>query len=285
VSNSIGSGKVWLIGGTSESAELALALKAQGIPFVVTVTTEPARDLYSAATQVVVGKLTAAQMETFVQQQQVRCVLDASHPFAQVVSERAIAVAQGLSQVTYIRYEREQLCPPALPAHIPGQTHLQNDAPHVCIDTSLAALLNSSQLCHQRILFTLGYRMLLAHLAELTQLRQTSKLFVRILPSPEALSAALAAGFGAQEIVALRPPISEELEKALWQQWNLSLVVAKASGQAGGEATKRRVAADLGVQLRLLARPAVAYPCQTDSISAAIAFCAAKLTDCSKDPF
>ena len=34
-------------------------------------------------------------------------------------------------------------------------------------------------------------------------------------------------------IIAIRPPISRELEQALWQQWRISLVVTKASGQSG----------------------------------------------------
>ncbi|MFK8185369.1 MAG: precorrin-6A/cobalt-precorrin-6A reductase [Phormidesmis sp.] len=290
----VAGGKVWLIGGTSESAELAVTLAAQGIPFVVTVTTETARQLYAETTQVVIGTLTLTQMAKFVRQQDVVCIVDASHPFARVVSEGAIAIAtQRVSatgpiekpidwpventteketavslsrEIAYLRYERNQILP-------------DNQSP-VSIDTSLKTLLNCPQLHHQRILFTLGYQSLLTYTDELSRLRQKSKLFARILPSQVAISAALAAGFSSKEIVALRPPISLALEKALWQQWAISMVVAKASGHAGGEAIKRQVAAELGVHLRLLERPPITYPLQTSCVSDVISFCKAQLLRC-----
>ncbi|HEY9888120.1 MAG TPA: hypothetical protein V6D02_06945, partial [Candidatus Obscuribacterales bacterium] len=35
-------------------------------------------------------------------------------------------------------------------------------------------------------------------------------------------------------------PISPELERALWQQWQLTQVITKASGHPGGEAQNKR---------------------------------------------
>lgn len=275
------SASVWLIGGTSESAELALALEAQRVPFIVSVTTEAARRLYPAIAQVVVGALSRPQMAEFVQRQQVKCVLDASHPFAASVSEGAIATALSLN-IAYIRYERS-LVSSSTSLDISPQQCLEGlgTSHKVSFYTSVETLLNISQLRDRRILFTLGYRTLLRASQQLAQLRQTSQLFVRILPSPAALSAALTAGFNAREIAALRPPITYELEKALWQQWNISAVIAKASGEAGGEATKRRLAAELGVELRLLKRPPVAYPHQTSCLSEAVSFCQRQLSTLS----
>ena len=88
-----------------------------------------------------------------------------------------------------------------------------------------------------------------------------------------ALEAAIAAGFAADRLIALRPPISPDLEKALWQQWRITRVVAKASGQPGGELTKRQIAAELGVQLILIQRPTLAYPQQTADLQAVVQFC------------
>ena len=123
------------------------------------------------------------------------------------------------------------------------------------------------------MLFTLGCRQLSRLAPRLTHLRQTSQLFVRVLPSIEALSAAQAAGFSTQEIMAIRPPVSLALERALWQQWQISVVVAKASGLAGGEAVKRAIALELGIRLILIERPPILYPQQTNLISGAIEFC------------
>jgi precorrin-6A/cobalt-precorrin-6A reductase len=103
--------------------------------------------------------------------------------------------------------------------------------------------------------------------------QERSILFARILPSVTALEAALAEGFTPDRLIALRPPISFDLEKALWQQWHISLVVTKASGTAGGEDVKRAVAAELGTGLIAIARPEIVYPQQTRELSTALEFC------------
>jgi precorrin-6A/cobalt-precorrin-6A reductase len=98
-------------------------------------------------------------------------------------------------------------------------------------------------------------------------------LFARILPSITALEAALMAGFTPDRLIALRPPISLELERALWQQWQLSLVVTKASGKPGGEDVKRQLAAELSVKLAVIDRPILNYPQWTNDLEQAIGFC------------
>ncbi|WP_121968096.1 cobalt-precorrin-6A reductase [Leptolyngbya sp. BC1307] len=254
--------QVWLIGGTRESADLARRLSAQGVPYLVTVTTPSAADLYPDAAQIRVGKLTAEAIQAFVMQQRVQCILDASHPFACEISQQAIALSQKQA-IAYIRYER------------PAQTDsaLQQDGLLTVVE-SLESLIASDLLHDQRVLLTIGYR----HLARFTALRQTSKLFARVLPSVEAVAGAIAAGFASSEIIALRPPVSLALEKALWQQWQITQVVAKASGQPGGETIKQQVAQQLGVGLILIQRPAITYPKQTSTLSIAVKFCSEALS-------
>ncbi len=267
--------KIWLIGGTSESAEIAIALSEQRLPYIVTVTTEAAKQLYPAGAQVQVGKMTPAAMADFIEQQNIVGILDASHPFADEISRQAIALTQPHQRLTessslhpskniaYLRYERS-----AVSAHNKIQ---QRD--RVTTVPSIEALLASGILQHQRVLLTLGCR----DLYRFSALRQTSELFARILPSVEAIAQAQSAGFSPQELIALRPPVSAALEKALWQQWRISTVVAKASGMPSGEAIKRRVARELGVKLVLLQRPPLNYPQQTHSVAVAVQFCLQKL--------
>ncbi|MGA1475308.1 MAG: precorrin-6A/cobalt-precorrin-6A reductase, partial [Prochlorothrix sp.] len=56
-----------------------------------------------------------------------------------------------------------------------------------------------------------------------------------------------------------------------------SVVIAKESGQAGGEDVKRQVAAQLGVPLWLLQRPTVVYPAVTGDVAVAIDRCRLEL--------
>ena len=59
----------------------------------------------------------------------------------------------------------------------------------------------------------------------------------------------------------------------MWQQWQISLAVTKASGKAGGEDIKRQVAASLGIPLIIITRPGIVYPQQTSEVADILAFC------------
>jgi precorrin-6A/cobalt-precorrin-6A reductase len=185
-------------------------------------------------------------------QQQIVAIVDASHPFAAEISRLAIATAQR-RQLPYLRYERPRIPPTN------GSILVQD----------YAELFQRGILEHQRVLLTIGYRAL--PLFQPWQPRAT--LFARILPSSAALTTALAAGFSPQRLIALRPPVSPALEQALWQQWQISVIVAKASGHAGGEVTKHQLAARLGVQLVLIQRPPLTYPLVAEHLPQVLQFC------------
>lgn len=249
--------RLWLIGGTTESATLALAIASLGLPCTVTVTTAAAKVLYPQVPtlQVQVGRLDRAQIERFLQQQRIAVILDASHPYAVEISQMAIAAATG-QQIPYLRFER-----PAVDA--------ENQTSRVIAFDNFKSLLGSDYLSQQRVFLSIGYKAL----PLFRDWQDRSTLFARILPSVASLEAAITAGFTPDRLIALRPPITAELEKALWRHWDISLVVTKASGAAGGEEIKRVVATELGIPLIIISRPAVHYPQQTSDFSIALEFC------------
>lgn len=264
---------IWLIGGTQESAELAQAIDSLYLPCTVTVTTASARLLYSSAPtlKIQVGGLNTTQIQEFLQTNTINCILDASHPFATEISKLAIGAAERY-QIPYLRFERPEGIKSQEPeGSLSAPSHLStfpSPRPPIHCD-SFPALLNTNCLKGHRVLLTIGYRNL-----ELFQpWHDRATLFARILPSTLAIAAAQKAGFPADRLIALRPPISAALEKALWQQWQISLVVTKASGTAGGEEVKRQIAAELGVQLVMIDRPPLTYPQQTSDLEVALQFC------------
>lgn len=254
--------RLWLIGGTKESAELAQAIAQQSLECIVTVTTATAVSLYpdSPCLRVWVGLLGPDQVDTFVQSHQITAILDASHPYAIAISQLAIAVA-ARQDLPYLRYER--------PTLTPLESAVASSGQHSASFPDFDSLLASGILRNQRVLLTVGYR----PLAQFQAWQNQATLFARILPSQTALQAALAAGFTPDRLIALRPPVAASLEQALWQQWQISMVITKASGQPGGEDIKRAVATELGVTLVTIRRPVVAYPRQTSHLEQAIAFC------------
>jgi precorrin-6A/cobalt-precorrin-6A reductase len=172
--------------------------------------------------------------------------------------------AAAARHIPYLRFERVAVDTQA------------NNPPVISLD-SFNTLVAGDYLHQQRVLLTTGYKAL--HLFCSWQERST--LFARILPAVKSLEAATAAGFASDRIIALRPPVSAELEKALWRHWDISLVVTKASGVAGGEDVKRSVAAELGIPLIVIARPTVDYPQQTSDLSVALEFCRSHVASAS----
>lgn len=243
--------RLWLIGGTTESAAIASAISCN-ISCIVSVTTVSAQSLYPVTPnlQVWVGTLKPQDLEDFVFQQNITAVLDASHPYATEISLNAIAVTQKL-QIPYLRYERSAI----------------DDSSVINVD-SFATLLSGNYLTSHRVLLTIGYRAL----PLFQPWQEKATLFARILPSAKSLETALNSGFINSRLICLRPPISADLERSLWQQWGISLVVSKASGTAGGEDIKRLVAQQLNIPLILVARPEIAYPQQTSDVSIALEF-------------
>jgi precorrin-6A/cobalt-precorrin-6A reductase len=329
---------IWLIGGTSESRELAIALADRQIPFVVTATTEQARQIYVSIDRlddwaqlgdidnpcnhadrlsiqaIRIGKLSNADLDRFLKRARITSILDASHPFATEISSLAIAHSQE-HQLPYLRFERNNLSTnyqanieqqavnsAAKPDHPDNQDHIakefgwdqstaiskdnsvdeaHNDrSPRSNHQSSLVVNIPSldylftpaiarEYLINQNVLLTLGCK----SLGSFKDWHNRAQLFARILPQPESIAMAEQAGFCPKQLIAIRPPISTGLEKALWQQWQIQTVVTKASGKAGGEDVKRSIAAQLNVPLIIIARTQIKYPAQTNQMAQAIAFC------------
>lgn len=274
---------------------MAQALIQRGIPCLVTVTTAAAKRAYPNAPglTVRVGTLATDALADFLQTHAIGAILDASHPFAVEISQGAMAQAAAL-HLPYWRYERPPSaegksmeaeswasgcpespvfeCPtpesPASASPTPGSPAPKRPWQPLRVP-DLEATLTPAILAGQRVLLTLGYRWL----AAFRPWQERATLFARILPSPVALDAALEAGFAPERLIALRPPIGEALEQALWQQWSITTVITKASGAPGGEDTKGRVAARLGVSLVIIERPRLAYPVVSHSLEETLARC------------
>lgn len=247
-------GKIWLIGGTSESAEIAQTIINQDLSCVVSVATSHGKNLYPIKSNLTVkiGKLTFESLPEFCEQEQIIAIIDASHPHAIKISQQAIKIAQEKA-IPYLRYERSPVI-------------LNNKV--IELD-NFETLIKGDFLPNKRVLLTIGYQAL----PLFKPWHDQAQLYARILPRREALNVALESGFKEDHLIALRPPINAALEKALWQQWKINLVVSKASGKQGGEDIKAIVASQLGIPLIIIKRPPITYPQQTEKISDIINFC------------
>lgn len=246
---------VWLIGGTSESVAIAELLTNKLIPVIVTVTTTNAQNLYSENDylKIIVGKIETENIAKFIKEHQIRVIIDASHPFAVNISTSVISIAQKYSY-PYLRYERSQV---------------KSTESNLIYVNSLSSLIDSNLLTGKRVLLTIGSN----HLHFFQDYQSQATLFTRILPYTESLEKALQGGFTCDRIIAIRPPLNYELEKALWKLWQIEIVVTKAGGKQGGEDLKQKLAKESGISLIIIKRPQLNYPLVTEKIEFVLTYC------------
>jgi precorrin-6A/cobalt-precorrin-6A reductase len=230
--------RILLLSGTCEGPTLARALLGAGFAVHATVTRpEACASLFGSlqdALRVEARGFTEDGLGDFLAQGGADLVLDATHPFAVRITRTARAVCARLG-VPCVRYERPDWEPPP-------QTRLVG---------SWAEAAEVLPALATRILLTVGAKQL-KHFAHL---HGRLMLFARILPCVASLQQALAQGFPAERLLCLRPPFSQEFNKAILREYRIEALLTKASGLEGGVKEKVLAACELGVAVVMVRRP------------------------------
>ena len=230
--------KVLLLGGTSETAPLALQLVDAGYQVIVSTATDAQLAVGDhPAISRRCGRLNADDMAQLVEQQAVFAVVDATHPYATEVHQVARQVAAAC-QRSYLRYQRQGL----LDQHQGwvGVKDHQQAAQRACAEG-------------KPILLTTGSRHLDPYVAEAT--RCNIPLFARVLNHPESLAACDAAKLQPASRILGRGPFSLEQNRELIRQHHIGVVVTKDSGNAGGVLEKLTAAQSENCLLIVVQRP------------------------------
>ena len=242
---------IWLVAGTGEGPPLAARLLGRGWRVRVSVVSQAASRAYAPhpRLEMAVGAICAdaggagdpvaavlAELRAAAQRGQAcRWVIDASHPFARRISA-GLATACRLQGQPLLRLRRPQ-----------------PEAPGAGILPDLPAL-EAERLADRRLLLAIGAR----RLAEAMGHCPGAIHHARLLPSPEALRQAMAAGIAAERVACLRPPgeadAAAAIEAALCRRWGIEVVLCRRSG-GPSETHWRRICEDLGLRLLLLERP------------------------------
>jgi precorrin-6A/cobalt-precorrin-6A reductase len=236
---------ILLLSGTSEGRLLSGRLRAEGVPFVASVTTPEACQLFAMldpAPEVLVTRFSGDSLATFLRQRAVCAILDATHPFAQRISEKAIQAA-AQEHIPYVRYERPS-------------RGLSGEADEILVVPTIEAAASECLEHGTRIFLTTGTKTL----QMFREVMARKFVMARILPTVASLSQALEAGLLPAQILALRGPFSQALERVLLQEYRIDLLVTKDSGAAGGLDTKLQAAAALHIPAVVVNRPPLPYP-------------------------
>ncbi len=166
-------------------------------------------------------------------------IVDATHPYATEVTKniKEAAVASGLIYIRVIR--AEESAEYAKP--------LYYDSLKKCIDRLTT--------CEGNILLTTGSKEL--EVLEMTDASLIERIYVRVLPSAESLGLCEQAGIEPTHIIAMHGPFATATNEAILKQYNISHLVTKSSGRAGGFMEKVTAASNCGVQLHIISRPVI----------------------------
>lgn len=229
---------VIIFAGTTEGRELSEYLSAQKIQVTACVATEYGETILRGKQYLNIhtGRMDAAQMKSFLQKTGAGLVVDATHPYAAVVSQN-VAQACRETKTEYLRLIRES-----------QQMEMKETVLVSSVEEAAAYLAQTSG----NILATTGSK----ELAKYTVIPDYEKrVFARVLSTKEVAQACEELGFRGRNLICMQGPFSEELNTAMLRQFDCRYLVTKETGKAGGFKEKLRAAEKAGAKVVLVGRP------------------------------
>ncbi|TAN66538.1 MAG: precorrin-3B C(17)-methyltransferase [Methylobacter sp.] len=264
---------LWVFSGTSDGNRLANELAQQGYPVVVSAATEYGGEVaarHCSGVSVWAGHQGVEAQKQALNQHQARAIVDATHPYASLISEQLMGLSKSLN-IPYLRYERPSSvgCAERSEAHL-LQGEIDIDAlpssPHPTCSIEQAA--KQAINLGQRIFLTTGSKNLASFLN--APGAAECEWFVRITPEPEFIQRAIDLGVPRSHICAMQGPFSEAFNTALWRDLNIDCVITKDSGDAGGYQAKVAATQALNIPLLVIKRPKLEYPFTSSTFDAVL---------------
>ncbi|ENM5738119.1 precorrin-6A reductase [Vibrio mimicus] len=235
---------VLVFGGTSDALMLCKALAERGIHFTLSVATEEgkhsAREFES---NVILGRMDSTAMREFIQRNHVDYVIDAAHPYAQVLRLTIVVACEGI-QCPLMRYER--------PSHDQlAVSKAVDDSPLVLKASNVMDACRKITDSQKRVLLTTGSK----DLETFKRMLRDKTIFARVLPVADVISECNALGLGIDNIIAMKGPFSRNMNQALYKMIKPDVVITKESGSVGGFVEKVEPCIELGIPCIVIERP------------------------------
>ena len=252
--------KIVIFAGTTEGRRLSEILTEAGIAHTVCVATEYGEIVMQEQMEMTEtaqadgrplvnlhrGRMDREQMQIFLRDGGFEIVVDATHPYARVVTENLQGAVDTLhspekeSQLPiYLRLERE----------ISGAAESKDNAANILYFENNEDCARALENTEGNILLTTGSKELAAYCAFG---RLHDRLYVRILPARESLELCMDQGIKGRQILALQGPFSTEMNAAVLKQYNIRHMVTKNSGRNGGYQEKLEAAKMLGIPVYVI---------------------------------
>lgn len=244
--------KALLFAGTADGRILAGRLDELGINLIVSVATEYGGEMLSGLPKrvsVLVGRRDAVAIAELLRRERVDIVIDATHPYAVVATEN-IRNAAASADVPLLRLRRN--------------VSMAMDCRYAESAAAAAKMLNEST---GRVLLATGSKDLAAYTSVIDY---AERIFPRVLPTVEAIRQCESLGYRRSHIIAMQGPFSRDLNRALLKQFDISILVTKDGGEAGGFTEKIQAAEDAGVTVLVIGRPVECDGCDMKELIAIV---------------
>ena len=229
--------KICVFAGTTEGRVLVEFLVRQNVSVTACVATEYGQTLLAPADNLTISakRLTEPEMVDMLSKSCFDVVVDATHPYANMVTENIVA-ACAETGTEYLRLLR-------------SESVIPEDAVFVSSIEDAVTYLNTVD---GNILLTTGSK----ELGKFTTVRDfENRVYARVLPMEESLHLCQEAGLKPAHILAMQGPFSVEMNVAMLKSVDAKFLVSKESGLTGGMAEKVAAACTAGAKLVIIGRP------------------------------
>ena len=224
--------------GTTEGYEISRFLQENRIPLISCVATEYGKKSFieDEYLKIRAERLDQDQMKALFEEEKPELVVDATHPYAAVVTQniRASAEEKGIPYVRVLRQGEES----------------QKDGVVWVSDIPEAVRCLSGT--EGNILLTTGSKELSAFCA-LPGYKE--RLYARVLSLPGVMDDCRALGFEGRHLIGMQGPFSQEMNEATLRQYSCRYLVTKDTGAAGGFAEKLDACLAVGATCVVIGRP------------------------------
>jgi precorrin-6A/cobalt-precorrin-6A reductase len=235
---------IMVMAGTKDATNIIKKLKSAGkFKVLATTTTKYGAEIAktAGADEVLSGRLDEKDLTDLIKTEEIKVLVDATHPFAAAATKNAVNASKAAG-IKYIRFER------------PEENLVEDNLIHKVFSFEEAALkvLKITEK-NSRVLHLAG----VSTLNHITEMVENDRVFARVLPSPDSIQKCLDLGLKQKNIIAMYGTFSKNFNKALIEEYNISVIITKESGKTGGTVSKINAALESGIGVVMVIRPEV----------------------------
>ena len=208
--------EILIFAGTTEGRRLSEILSSKKIKHTLCVATKYGEEVLESTPFLTVNcdRMDEAAMREFLLKGEFAAVFDATHPYAKEVTAN-IKEACKETNIPYYRIKRKTDA---------------KETSNVCFFYDVKECAKALCDVEGNILLTTGSK----ELKEFATDELKDRIYARVIPGEESIKACEECGIKGRHVIAMQGPFSCKLNEALIDEFNISVIVSKQSGAAGG---------------------------------------------------